>query len=546
MTLRRPFACTVVAYDTPSSHCAQTSYASRNEKTCSLSMSAKSRATSPGAIVPDAESSGAQVPTHAGRVTAMNRPVALSSTVTRSRAVAPPVPTMAIPARLLETSGGRVSEPASKARIENPTSDEKAARSTAVYGLRLRSDMSSPPRYAAFVITAPGLERLAASELEQLGARDVEVGSGGVSFGASQQLLYAANLHLRTASRVVIRAGAFGAKAFHELERRAGKIPWEAFVSPNLGVALRVTCRKSRLYHSDAVAERVASAIESRVRGARFVGDAGDDVETPDMAEQLVLVRIVHDECTVSVDSSGSLLHLRGYRQALARAPLRETLAAAALMASGWPTDAPLLDPMCGAGTIPIEGALIARRIPPGLGRDFAFTRWPDFDAATWREVRADAESAILPTAAAPIQGSDRDAGAVDAARANAERASVATDIDFTHRAISAIHPPGDDRGWLVSNPPYGVRVGERDRLRNLYAQLGKVVRAKCPGWRVALVSAAPELERQTGLPLRSILRTRNGGIPVRIVIGDVSITARRSRSRQPESFDPPESLERE
>ena len=394
--------------------------------------------------------------------------------------------------------------------------------------------MSSEPTYAAFAVTAPGLEQLALGELERLGARDAEAIAGGVTFSASRQLLYAANLHLRTASRVVARIGAFRATAFHELERRAGKVPWQAFVSPNLDVALRVTCRKSRLYHSDAVAARVASAIASRVGDARFVGDAGDEADASDARQQLIIVRLFHDQCTVSVDSSGALLHLRGYRQAVGRAPLRETLAAAALLASGWDAHAPLLDPMCGSGTIPIEGALLARRIPPGLRRDFAFTRWPDFDERTWRTVLADAQAAILPSGPAPILASDRDAGAVDAARANADRAGVLADIELTQRAISAVNPSVDRTGWVVTNPPYGVRVGDRDRLRNLYAQFGKVMRAGCPGWRVTLVSAAPELERQTGLPLRSTLSTRNGGIPVRLVSGDVPRTGERRTTRQP------------
>jgi putative N6-adenine-specific DNA methylase len=186
--------------------------------------------------------------------------------------------------------------------------------------------MSSPPRYDAFAITAPGLEQLTAGELKMLGADDARATEGGVAFTASRRSLYSANLHLRTASRVIVRVGEFGATAFHELERRAGKVPWEGFVSPNLGVSLRVTCRKSRLYHSDAVAERVAAAIGSRVRGTRMVDDGGDDADAPD---QLVVVRLFHDRCTVSVDSSGALLHRRGYRQAVAKAPIRETLAAA-------------------------------------------------------------------------------------------------------------------------------------------------------------------------------------------------------------------------
>jgi len=412
--------------------------------------------------------------------------------------------------------------------------------------------MKSPPTYDAFAVTAPGLESLAADELRVLGANDARPTEGGVAFAASHRLLYAANLRLRTASRVVVRAGSFEATAFHELERRAAKVPWEAFVSPNLPVSLRVTCRKSRLYHSDAVAERVVGAIASRVGNARIVADAGDagdeavdDIDPADSAEansqdsrttgdfgavahaggassvphQLVLVRLFHDRCTVSVDSSGALLHLRGYRQAVGKAPIRETLAAAALLSSGWRGDSPLLDPMCGSGTIPIEAALMARRMAPGLGRHFAFEHWPDFDVRTWRKVREDAESAALPASPVVIHGSDRDAGAVESARANSMRAGVAGTVEFAVRAISAIEPPGDG-GLIISNPPYGIRVGDHDRLRNLYAQLGKVIRAKAPGWRVALVSANQGLERQTGLNLRPVLRTSNGGIRVRVVAG--------------------------
>ena len=386
--------------------------------------------------------------------------------------------------------------------------------------------MSSRPRYDAFVVTAPGLEPLAVAELKAIGVSDARVTDGGATFAATRKTLYESNLRLHTASRVVVRASEFGAKAFHELERRARKVPWEAFISPNLGVSVRVTCRKSRLYHSDAVAERVANAIVSRVPGVRLGPGTGsesdsDADDSDDSGSQLILVRLLYDRCTISIDSSGALLHLRGYRQAVAKAPIRETLAAAAIMASGWSGDAPLIDPMCGSGTIPIEGALIARRIAPGLHRHFAFERWPDFDARVWNEVVDAATARVLPRAARPIKGSDRDAGAIEAAIANAERAGVADDIEFSRRSVSAIEPP-DEPGWVVSNPPYGVRVGERDQLRNLYAQLGNVLRARCPGWNVAFVSADPALERQVRVPLEPILRTSNGGIKVRVVTGTV------------------------
>jgi putative N6-adenine-specific DNA methylase len=376
--------------------------------------------------------------------------------------------------------------------------------------------MSSRPQYDAFVITAPGLEPLVVAELKALGLRDARAVEGGATFAATRRTLYESNLHLRTASRVVVRAAEFGAKAFHELERRAAKVPWEVFVSPNLPVSMRVTCRKSRLYHSDAVAERVAGVIVSRVPGVQMAPGESE------VASQLILVRLLHDQCTISIDSSGPLLHFRGYRQAVAKAPLRETLAAAALLASGWRGDAPLIDPMCGSGTIPIEGALIARRIAPGLGRQFAFESWPDFDSGLWREVTAAATARVIARAPAAIKGSDRDAGAIEAAVSNAERAGVLDDIEFSERPVSAIQPTPTP-GWVVSNPPYGVRVGERDRLRNLYAQLGNVLRAKCSGWRLVLLSADPALERQLRFRLEPILRTSNGGIKVRVISGEVT-----------------------
>lgn len=397
--------------------------------------------------------------------------------------------------------------------------------------------MSTPQNYDAFAITAPGLEPLAAAELHGLGVSYAEAVEGGVTFSASRPVLYTANLQLRTASRVIVRASEFGATAFYDLERRATKVPWDTFLSPNSGVALRVTCKKSRLYHSDAVAERVAAAIVGRVRGARIVEDTGDD--DADAQAQLVVVRLFHDRCTISVDSSGALLHRRGYRQAIGKAPMRETLAAATILATGWRGQSALVDPMCGSGTIPIEGALIARRMAPGLHRSFAFERWPDFDAKAWREVRAEAESAVLPRSPVVIQGSDRDEGAIEAARANAARAGVDADIEFVVRSISAAEAPAD-RGWIISNPPYGVRVGERDPLRNLYAQLGKVVRSKFAGWYLALVTADAGLERQLGVGLRPVLRTSNGGIRVRVMGGEAS-----AEGSQPSQGAPPHGRKR-
>ena len=384
---------------------------------------------------------------------------------------------------------------------------------------------------------ALGLETLVAAELRSLDidARVLEEEPGGVAFDADAARLYRANLQLRTASRVLVRIGHFHVRALGELERRAKELPWERFIAPGRAVRVRVTCRKSRLYHSGAVAERIANAMTARSSGitgettignaagsrAERAGGPSEDDEVDDNGNQLIVVRVFHDRCTISIDSSGALLHRRGYRLATAKAPLRETLAAALLLASEWDPRAPLLDPMCGSGTIAIEGALLARRIAPGLRRSFAFVEWPELETELWERVLDEARSLVLPHAPTVIQGSDRDAGAIEAATANAERAGVAGDMELTRRSLSAIEPPTGP-GWVVTNPPYGARVGERDRLRDLYSQLGNVLRTRCAGWTVALLSADARLDSRLAIPLEATLKTRNGGIAVRVMSGVV------------------------
>jgi len=362
-------------------------------------------------------------------------------------------------------------------------------------------------------------------ELAALGLTPVAE-MGGAAFRGPPESIWRANLWLRTASRVLVRVASFRAQAFHELERLARAVPWERYVASGSGVRFRVTSKKSRLYHTGGIAQRVGEAIEHRLGGGIVVGDSrsdeNDDEESEGPAPQLFVIRVAHDVFTVSADSSGALLHQRGYRRAIAKAPLRETLAAAVLVASEWNGSTPLLDPFCGSGTIPIEAALMARRIAPGWSRSFAFEGWPSFERSRWEALRAEAAEGVLARAAVRIKGSDRDAGAIEAAVSNAERAGVMADVEFTARAVSAIDDCGDGVGLVATNPPYGVRVGEAARLRDLYAKLGQVLRAKCPGWRVALLSANARLDGELRLPLEERLRTRNGGIPVRLMVSNV------------------------
>ncbi|HKP28658.1 MAG TPA: THUMP domain-containing protein [Gemmatimonadales bacterium] len=354
----------------------------------------------------------------------------------------------------------------------------------------------------------PGLEQLAAGELDALGL-GTELDTGGVTFRASARELYQANLHSRVASRILVRVAGFRATAFWELEKRAGVIPWGDLVTPGRAVTFRVTSKKSKLYHQEGIAERLGSALVGAM--------AGVTVDDADGAQEFV-VRVFRDRVTVSIDSSGALLHQRGYRLAAAKAPLRENLGAALIMAAGWDTTRPLLDPFAGSGTMPIEAALIARRIPPGWQRRFGFEEWPAFDEPAWRAVRAEAESRMLPRAPAPIHGSDRDAGAIESATANALRAGVAGDIEWRRAAVSEAATP-EPAGWIVSNPPYGIRVSEGKQLGDLFARLGQLARERYRHWTIALLAADPRLTAATGLVLEEALRFRNGGIPVRLMV---------------------------
>jgi putative N6-adenine-specific DNA methylase len=406
------------------------------------------------------------------------------------------------------------------------------------------STLAGAPRFQLFASTAPDLESIAAGELKSLGFRGRQE-IGGVAFAGDLDTLYAANLWLRTASRVIARLGGFHASTFYELERRAKKLPWEEFLPASGLVRLRVTCRKSRLYHSDAVAERVLSAISAstsrsidvraetndqrgdaeHAEGAEHADERDETEAVPGMdgESQLFIVRILHDQVEISADSSGELLHRRGYRQEIAKAPLRETLAAAMVLASGWRTGEPLLDPMCGSGTIPIEAAMVARRIAPGLRRRFQFMNWPTFNAGRWNELLNRARESETRSIEG-IRGGDRDAGAIQAAARNAERAGVADVIQLGVGSVSGslaeLEVIESGVGWILTNPPYGIRMGESADLRDLYATLGTALKAK-RDWRVGVLTADLALVRQTRLPLLPRFSTRNGGIPVSFLVSE-------------------------
>lgn len=340
-----------------------------------------------------------------------------------------------------------------------------------------------------FLACPPGLEVALRGEAKALGFRRLRAEAGGVSLRGKWPDVWRANLMLRGASRVLVRIGSFKATHLAELDHLAREFPWGDVLNPDVPLRIETTCRKSRIYHSDAATERVEKAIRLTL-GAEITEDA----------PLRLLVRLDHDICTFSLDTSGELLHRRGFKRAVAKAPLRETMAALLLHQCGYTGAEPVLDPMCGSGTFPIEAAEIAAGLAPGRERGFAFEQLETFDAEAWMTMREAAEIAT-PQSPHLFYGFDRDAGAIKASIANAERAGLAELTRFAARPISDLEPPEGPPGLVIVNPPYGERIGEPAALRSLYGSMGRVLAERFKGWRVGLVTSDRNLAHATRLP---------------------------------------------
>ncbi len=369
---------------------------------------------------------------------------------------------------------------------------------------------TSTPPLTCYATCPPGAERLAAAELARLGARTGVRERGGIAFTGDRATLYRAHLHGRLLHRVVARVATFRAGALPELFRRTGRLPWEGWLTAATTVEVRATSHRSRLYHTGAIAERVAKAVAARLAAT---GDGG----TTDSPPLLLFARLEENRCTLSLDASGELLHRRGYRLATAKAPVRESLACAVLDLAGWRPELPLLDPMCGAGTFAIEAARRALAIAPGADRPFAFQRWRTFNAPLWERLVAKAASLRRTTLPAPIRASDRDGSVVAAARANAERGGVAAVVELREGDLFDLTPEGPP-GVIVLNPPYGRRIGDAD-IADLYRRIGAHLRDRFVGWRYAILCPTTTLADATGLP-RKRHRFTHGGRQVVVVTG--------------------------
>ncbi len=341
-----------------------------------------------------------------------------------------------------------------------------------------------------FLVGTPGLEQALLAETMQNGFASAKATPGGVTITGGWDDVWRANLVMRGATRVLARVGSFMAFHLAQLDKRARKFPWSKILRADVSVRVEVsTSRKSKIYHAGAATQRIETALRD-----------SHGIEISSDAPVAVKVRIDDNRVTVSIDTSGISLHKRGHKEAVGKAPMRETLAALMLRECGYDGREPVLDPMCGSGTFLIEAAEIAAGLMPGRSRSFAFEQLATFDQGRWDTRRK--VDAIHHTSQ-QFYGSDRDAGAIRMSQANAARADVGDLITFTNLSANDVRRPNGPPGLIICNPPYGGRIGNAKLLYGLYGSLGETLRERFTGWRVGLISSDASLAKATKLPFK-------------------------------------------
>jgi putative N6-adenine-specific DNA methylase len=384
------------------------------------------------------------------------------------------------------------------------------------FNKRIRRHVSGRVR-PYHVITSPGFEDLCRQELIALGMDPaaMSVQSGGVTFTGRLVDCQRANLYLRTATRILMRIDVFPATNVRQLEKKTSGIPLELFLPSGHLPDIRVSSRRSRLYHTDAITGGLKSGIASRLSGSSDSASSS--------IPQTLFVRVVEDRFTLSLDSSGDILYKRGLKAGPARAPIRETLAAAMLMAAGYNPRRPLVDPLCGSGTFSLEAAMMAKQMAPGMKRAFAFMGWPAFREGQWAFLRREAESEVQDLEQPLIFASDLDAGACErmtamiAGNGLSDAVSVAQMDVFQCEANQF----GGGPGLVVINPPYGIRISSAKQADDLFRNICRHLARRFKGWTVALIAPRPELAQRLPFPARR-MPLFHGGLTLTLIVGTI------------------------
>jgi putative N6-adenine-specific DNA methylase len=410
---------------------------------------------------------------------------------------------------------GRTSPPRAREQSSNPHETDLSAS-----GLRRRLKRHLLKVQQSFLATcAPGLEPFLEREIVALpGALACAPIKGGVEFAGPLDLVYHANVRLRSANRVLLRIADFHASSYPELYDKARRIAWERYVGFGERIAFDISAHRSRIRHAGRIEKALLEAIQ------RVMGRLGIAVESDTHAPLRIFARLARDHCTVSIDSSGELLHRRGYRQATAKAPIRETVAAALFEATEAVCFPVVADPFCGSGTFAVEAAMAARGVAPGMNRTFAFEQWPSFVAGKLERLRAALCTSQLPKSPLRIVASDINQGALRATRSNAERAGVSDDIEISHAdALSFNHDGRYGRnGLLIANLPYGRRIGEEAAVAELWRAFDRRLAESCRGWHAGTVLPRKGAGVFRNLKPVMYIPFVHGGIAVEFVYGPV------------------------
>lgn len=353
-----------------------------------------------------------------------------------------------------------------------------------------------------------GLESVLKKEIIDLGYDITEVSDGRISFAGDADAVCRANICLRTAERVLIKVGSFHAESFEDLYQGVKALAWEEFI-PERGKfwVKKASSVKSKLFSPSDIQSIVKKAIVERMKQSYNTDWFKEDAE-----EYPIRVFLMKDEVTVALDTTGDSLHKRGYRKLESKAPIAENLAAALIMLTPWHGDRILVDPFCGSGTIPIEAAMIAAHIAPGINRHFTAEKWTNLiDPKNWEDVREEAREEILPDIETDIQGYDLDPEMVEIARINAKKAGVDHLIHFQARDIADLSHR-KKYGFIITNPPYGERIGDQKELPSLYRTIGERYKA-LDAWSMYLITGFEQAEKYIGKKADKNRKIYNGMI---------------------------------
>ena len=354
--------------------------------------------------------------------------------------------------------------------------------------------------------TTFGLEAVVKRELISLGFDDIKASDGKVEFTGDESTIVKANMWLRCAGRVWIKMGEFKAVTFDELFEKTKALPWGDWIPVDGKFTVVGKSVKSTLFSVSDCQAIVKKAVVEKLK-QKYKVDWFDETG----AEYKIQVAILKDMVTLAIDTSGSSLHKRGYRADAMTAPLKESLAAAMVQLSYWRKDRILLDPFCGSGTIPIEAALIGRNIAPGLNRKFASEEWERIGPALWKQARIDAYKTIDYDTELKIYGTDIDPEAIEVAKENAIKAGVDDCITFEVKPCEETKLMGD-YGVLITNPPYGERLGELKEVENIYRALGRIM-AENTTWSTYLITSMEYFEKLFGRKADAKRKLFNGRI---------------------------------